>query len=459
MKRIVSVLLMAAMLTGLCWAKKKTSNKVYDVALDNVRTLEDVKALLKRSNLDEMTVRLQGMKILSIEELTNPYDNSKGKFAIICRPENEGVTVNIEVTKFLFSNPMFEKNLSPEKLYDITFTCAVEEPVSKAKSKLSKAASTVTFGMVNSKESVEYQTLIAKDVCETVESVEEKRPVVEPETKVETNNTKETVFDPAKIDYKEMSCEEYCRLINSESGKKSIFDWYAKSKGYKLTNVHFFGVEGFGKTTRNGVEEDFANFNSLNLSGNNAGAFVTDFLERIGEKDSAWLDRFKYEFYNRKYNGHYTLWLYTIQEGDLLSVVIHNIEGVPDNNQVAKEKADAEKRKVMAEKLAKEYRTVKYYKEFRSDYYNKKICIEELYVMTLYENEHYVMFGKKVLDIFSPDLSPTTVSYCGCTYTDDMLDELKRFKEEDTCLNIYITVGKDYSGTNKLNFILEKDIQ
>lgn len=46
----------------------------------------------------------------------------------------------------------------------------MEEPVSKAKSKISKAASTVTFGLINSKDAEEYQQLTAKDITESSES-------------------------------------------------------------------------------------------------------------------------------------------------------------------------------------------------------------------------------------------------------------------------------------------------
>ena len=92
LKRIISVFLVAVLAVSVSQAKKKTSDKVYDVGMDNVRTLEAVKDLLEVRKLDEMTVRLRGVKILS-----------------------------------------------------------VEEPVSKAKSKISKAASTVTFGLINSK--------------------------------------------------------------------------------------------------------------------------------------------------------------------------------------------------------------------------------------------------------------------------------------------------------------------
>ncbi len=408
MKRIVSVLLMAAMLTGLCWAKKKTSDKVYDVALDNVRTLEDVKALLKRSNLDEMTVRLQGMKILSIEELTNPYDNSKGKFAIICRPENEGVTVNIEVTKFLFSNPMFEKNLSPEKLYDITFTCAVEEPVSKAKSKLSKAASTVTFGRVNSKESVEYQTLIAKDVCESggnaSESVgaetvatdvgsekqkkadekqrkadeekqrkaEEKQRLAEEKQRKadeekqrkedekrrneeekqrlaeEKRKKREHIYDPSTIVYKQMSCTEYWRMIMPHTSV-TISEYFSGPCGYKITDVYLNEITSM--KTSNGSDQFVLHFNGSGDSTDSyaSSADITDYLNETLEVDSLWVDRLYAIKENKKYNGHYTVWVYGKKEGKNIKVTVYNIEGMPSQSQL-----DAEKAAEETERIAKE---------------------------------------------------------------------------------------------------------
>lgn len=400
MKRIVSVLLMAAMLTGLCWAKKKTSDKVYDVALDNVRTLEDVKALLKRSNLDEMTVRLQGMKILSIEELTNPYDNSKGKFAIICRPENEGVTVNIEVTKFLFSNPMFEKNLSPEKLYDITFTCAVEEPVSKAKSKLSKAASTVTFGRVNSKESVEYQTLIAKDVCESggnaSESVgaetvatdvrsekqkkadekqrkaEEKQRLAEEKQRKadeekqrkedekrrneeekqrlaeEKRKKREHIYDPSTIVYKQMSCTEYWRMIMPHTSV-TIPKYFSGPCGYKITDVYLNEITSM--KTSNGSDQFVLHFNGSGDSTDSyaSSADITDYLNETLEVDSLWVDRLYAIKENKKYNGHYTVWVYGKKEGKNIKVTVYNIEGMPSQSQL-----DAEKAAEETERIAKE---------------------------------------------------------------------------------------------------------
>lgn len=392
MKRIVSIFCIAVLTVGVCWAKKKTSDKVYDVGMDNVRTLEAVKDLLEVSKLDEMTVRLRGVKILSVEELTNPYDESKGKFAIVCMPGNEGQTVSIEVTKFLFSNPLFEKNLSSEKLYDITFTCAVEEPVSKAKSKISKAASTVTFGLINSKDAEEYQQLTAKDITETSESgddagtsggnavavtelksdkqrkaeekqkkaEEKQRAAEEKQRKAEEKQRKaeeerlrkeevkrqqeeekrrkaeeerlrrEAVSDPANIEYKEISATDFCEKL--ASNKKAIFARLDDSKGWKITNVY---INGANRDSYKGKEDILLFFRGVD-TGKVASAYALEFLQKIYQEDPTWSDRLDAVAENQRYNGHYTIWLYGKKDGRHSNATVYNIEGVPSQEQIDK---------------------------------------------------------------------------------------------------------------------------
>ncbi len=165
-RRIFCMMLVGICMVGLCQAKKKekAGNPTYDVSIDDVRTLDAVKRLLEGKKQDELTARLSGVKIISVEELTNPYDDSKGRFAIVCEPGTPDKTANIDVTKFFYNNPLFEKNMQADDLYDVTFTCTVKTPVSKAKSKISKAASTVTFGLINSKDEEAYQQLVAQDI-------------------------------------------------------------------------------------------------------------------------------------------------------------------------------------------------------------------------------------------------------------------------------------------------------
>lgn len=140
---------------------------------------------------------------------------------------------------------------------------------------------------------------------------------------------------PSEIEYKEISSEDYFK------GNKEQL--YSNSKGYKITDVYLLESKEIGDEIL------------FRLSKNDYGGrdiYATDFAVNIVQTDPTWGSRVGSN--NRKYNGHYTVWVYgeksyNFIDGSSIKEIIYNIEGVPTQEQINADKAAEE-----AERLAKE---------------------------------------------------------------------------------------------------------
>ena len=175
-------------------------------------------------------------------------------------------------------------------------------------------------------------------------------------------------FNPAELEYKEITASEYA--------SKSLGDLYPFLKGYKITDVCIYGIE---IKTVNGVEEILF---TINGKYNIGIVYATDYVERTNHAAQDF-KKLLDSLYNSKYNGHYTLYVYGESERGsygsyTAKIILHNIEGIPSQEQLDAEAAEearikAEEEKARAEKAAAEEKA-KAEKKARQDARGKEIA-------------------------------------------------------------------------------------
>lgn len=153
---------------------------------------------------------------------------------------------------------------------------------------------------------------------------------------------------PSEIEYKEIAGNLY---FNSRDA-----DLYSSTKGYKISDVFILDAD---TRNENGTTEALLKLaTDKNARGNNVRyVYASDFIKNIIETDPTWIDRVDSVRNEKKYNGHYTVYVYGRNEGNFLDgyttkVTIYNIEGVPSQEQIEADKEAAEAAE--AERIAKE---------------------------------------------------------------------------------------------------------
>lgn len=155
---------------------------------------------------------------------------------------------------------------------------------------------------------------------------------------------------PSEIEYTEISAETY---FNS-----NVADLYASNKGYKISDVYILGAD---TKTENGTEEVFFKLDSYRNAWHAHSVYATDFIKNISQNDPTWTDRIDSVENDDKYNGHYTVYVYAVTEGDFFfgyttKVFVYDIENVPTQKQIDDDKrirAEEEAAKAKAEKEAR----------------------------------------------------------------------------------------------------------
>jgi hypothetical protein len=161
---------------------------------------------------------------------------------------------------------------------------------------------------------------------------------------------------PSEIEYKEIAGNLY---FNSRDA-----DLYSSTKGYKISEVFILGAD---TRNENGTKETLFLLTTKGRNNNVSYVYATDFIKNIKETDSTWIDRFDSVRNEKKYNGHYTVYVYGRNEGNFLDgyttkVTIYNIEGVPSQEQIEADKEAAEAERIAKEEAEKKAEAEKYAK-------------------------------------------------------------------------------------------------
>lgn len=161
---------------------------------------------------------------------------------------------------------------------------------------------------------------------------------------------------PSEIEYKEIAGNLY---FNSRDA-----DLYSSTKGYKISDVFILGTD---TRNENGTKETLFLLTTKGRNNNVSYVYATDFIKNIKETDSTWIDRFDSVRNEKKYNGHYTVYVYGRNEGNFLDgyttkVTIYNIEGVPSQEQIEADKEAAEAERIAKEEAEKKAEAEKYAK-------------------------------------------------------------------------------------------------
>ena len=333
-RRFFCIFLLGICMVGLCRAKKKAENEIYDVRIEDVRNLDAVKGLLKDKKKDELTVRLSGAKILSIEEMIPPYDESKGRFAVVCEPGSPDMTASIDVTKFFYNSPLFEKSMNEGDLYDITFTCTVKTPVSKAKSKLSKAASTVTFELINSKDEEKYQQLIAKDIVKAGTA--------------ETTQTEETVNESASTENtSEPEVDNPTTTNGQNSNTYRAKGTSVEERAYLKNQFTKSGNEGYDNIPWGTTLNDFIYLNLGTKNIENEGSVL-----RYTRKGSANNVDMTYKFYEEKLVGGVTIYQLKADDETTGDDINHRLEELYGKPNDVKESSEHHVENILGTRIA-----------------------------------------------------------------------------------------------------------
>lgn len=161
----------------------------------------------------------------------------------------------------------------------------------------------------------------------------------------------------SEIEYKEISANEWF-----DAFRRDPKDLFSSQKGYKITDVFIYEIE----TGIEEKDEEFLEFSNeierrLNdWASNTCYAYATDFVKNIKETDSTWIDRLNTVRNDKKYNGHYTIYVTgkharnvsftgNLVFGYKTKVTVHKVEGVPSQEQIDSDKAAEAEREAREE--------------------------------------------------------------------------------------------------------------
>ena len=151
---------------------------------------------------------------------------------------------------------------------------------------------------------------------------------------------------PADIQYKEIKGEDYL----DEYLDKLI----EQSKAYKIIDVYISQIDDVIKIETNPRADFYMEIAESPNGFRGRRVLANNFAKKMIETDPSWFERLKAVHNNERYNGHYTVYLYFKDIGNIMSGsefigVVHDIEGVPtyekidmDNETEKKARTDKE---------------------------------------------------------------------------------------------------------------------
>lgn len=162
-----------------------------------------------------------------------------------------------------------------------------------------------------------------------------------------TNN----VVNPKEITYEKITAQDFF-----DSSDESLF---TDGKAYKVTDVYIIGAS---KEYNEAII-----YLGKNLNSSTRSVYATDYVVNMNNTDPTWRNRIDSIKYNEHFNGHYVVYLYSQEVGDIFNgytkrIYLYNIEGIPTQEEIDADIAATEaariaeeeaKQKAKEEKLAK----------------------------------------------------------------------------------------------------------
>lgn len=175
---------------------------------------------------------------------------------------------------------------------------------------------------------------------------------------------------PYLIEYEEMPIKEFKNKRNDiwNSEKLKYYDKYKKQEKYSsvlFSDFYSDGRKGYKLTDVFIERKEHENTVTLKIDDSNSvGVFdCEDYLFNIpsshdSEEMEKWEKRFDTAIHNKKYNGHFTVYVYCKKEGSFwdgyyITETVHNIEGIPTQKQLDADAAAEEAERIAKEEAAK----------------------------------------------------------------------------------------------------------
>ena len=162
---------------------------------------------------------------------------------------------------------------------------------------------------------------------------------------------------PSDIQFTEIKGDDYLDTYMNDLVKQS--------NAYKIVDVYISQIDDVSKIETNPRADFYMEIAESPNGFRGRRVLANNFAKKMIETDPSWFERLKAVHNNERYNGHYTVYLYFKDIGNIMSGsdfvgVVYNIEGVPTYEKIemdiaADKEADAKaKAESDAAKKAKE---------------------------------------------------------------------------------------------------------
>ncbi len=161
-----------------------------------------------------------------------------------------------------------------------------------------------------------------------------------------------TSIVPADYEYKEIKGSDYL-----DSYMTQLIE---QSKAYKIVDVYISQIDDINKLLNKSKENFYIEIAESPYGFRGQRLIANDYAIKMNESDPSWSERIKSVLENKRYNGHYTVYVYFKEVGNVITGfetvgVIYDIEGIPTTEKItsdamAEKQANEEKKK--SEELA-----------------------------------------------------------------------------------------------------------
>ncbi|MCR4626787.1 MAG: hypothetical protein K5640_04000 [Treponema sp.] len=159
---------------------------------------------------------------------------------------------------------------------------------------------------------------------------------------------------PTDIQFTEITGEDYLDAYMNELIKQS--------NAYKIVDVYISQIDDIKKLETNPKSNFYIELSESTYGFREQKVLANNFARKMLETDPSWFERVKTVKDNERYNGHYTVYIYFKDVGNIMSGsnfvgVVYDIEGVPTYEKInmdneAKKKAHADKEEAAAKAKA-----------------------------------------------------------------------------------------------------------
>ena len=131
---------------------------------------------------------------------------------------------------------------------------------------------------------------------------------------------------PADIQYKEIKGDDYL-----DSYMDKLIE---QSKAYKIVDVYISKIDDIKQLTENPKSDFYMEIAESPTGFRGRRVLANDYARKMNEADPTWAERLESVKNDKRYNGHYTVYLYFKEVGNFMLGteiigVIYDIDGIP----------------------------------------------------------------------------------------------------------------------------------